>query len=477
MNLIKEDFIKAFSLYEEKALQYRRFKHAAILPLLERKVIRKQLVIEEIGKSVEDRSIFRLKYGQGPVKVLLWSQMHGDEPTATMALFDLFNFLNGEADGFDTLRKEIAEKLTLYFIPMLNPDGAERYQRRTAMDVDMNRDARALATVEGGLLKAQAMLLKPDFAFNLHNQNNYYNIPGSATPVTISLLAPAYDYARSVNVVRADAMRVIVGINKILQQFIPNAVAKYDDEHTPRGFGDNFQKWGASTILIESGACAGDPEKLEVRKYNFIALLHAFQEITSGSYLVHDIADYNAIPFNDEKLHDVLIRNLSIEKNGKRMLVDVAIRQHEKTVASDYYVEGVIEDIGDLQDFYGYTDMDVEGLQFIPAKMYTDRIFSLAELTLPGVVELLKQGYGALQISDRPEGTLMHTFPIQILTDVNFQYAGNLFFEGQADFFIGSEDGIRFALINGYLLDLTINLAEQNLKNKLYQPNYIQKGH
>ncbi|CAM3774483.1 M14 family zinc carboxypeptidase [Sphingobacterium prati] len=471
MNLIKEDFIKAFSLYEEKALQYRRFKHAAILQLLERKEIRKQLAIEEIGKSVEDRSIFRLKYGQGSVKVLLWSQMHGDEPTATMALFDLFNFLNGEEDGFDTLRKEIAEKLTLYFIPMLNPDGAERYQRRTAMDVDMNRDARALATVEGALLKAQAMLLKPDFAFNLHNQNNYYNIPGSATPVTISLLVPAYDYARSVNRVRADAMRLIVGINKILQEFIPDAVAKYDDEHTPRGFGDNFQKWGARTILIESGAYAGDPEKLEVRKHNFIALLHAFQEIASGSYLVHDIADYNAIPFNDEKLHDVLIRNLSIEKNGKRMLVDVAIRQNEKTVASDYYVEGVIEDIGDLQDFYGYTDIDVEGLQFIPAKLYTDQVFSLAELTLPIVIELLKQGYGALQISDRPEGTQLHDFPIQILTDASFHYAGSLFFEGQADFFIGSEDGIRFALINGYLLDLTINLTEQNFKNKLYQPN------
>jgi hypothetical protein len=206
-------------------------------------------------------------------------------------------------------------------------------------------------------------------------------------------------------------------------------------------------------------------------KYNFIALLYAFQEIASGSYLVHDIADYNAIPFNDEKLHDVLIRNLSIEKNGKRMLVDVAIRQNEKTVANDYYVEGVIEDIGDLQDFYGYTDMDVEGLRFIPAKMYTDRIFSLAELTLPIVIELLKQGYGALQISDRPKGALMHAFPIQILTDVDFQCAGSTFPGDQADFFIGSEDGIRFALINGYLLDLTVNLAEQNCKNKLYQAN------
>lgn len=461
MNLVKEDFIKAFSLYEEKALQHRRFNHADILPLLQGNEISKQFIVEEIGQSVEDRSIFRLKYGQGPIKILLWSQMHGDEPTATMALFDLFNFFNGETDGFDNFRKEIAEKLTLYFIPMLNPDGAERYQRRTAMDVDMNRDARAVATVEGALLKAQAMLLKPDFAFNLHNQNNYYNIPGAATPVTISLLAPAYDYARSVNTVRADAMRVIVGINKILQEFIPNAVAKYDDEHTPRGFGDNFQKWGASTILIESGAYAGDPEKLEVRKYNFIALLHVFQEIASGSYLVHDIEDYNAIPFNDEKLHDVLIRNLSIEKNGKRMLVDVAIRQNEKTVAGDYYVEGVIEDIGDLQDFYGYTDIDVEGLQFTPSKLYSERIFSLADLTSSFVESLLKQGYGAIVVSDNLAQTRLHSFPIQVLSGANFQAESCLRLGGGADFFIGSEKEVQYAVINGYLINLT-----QSIDNK-----------
>lgn len=468
MNLVKDDFIKAFSLYEEKALQHRRFKHRDILPLLENNKIHKQLTVEEIGRSVEDRSIFRLKYGQGPIKVLLWSQMHGDEPTATMALFDLFNFFNGEMDGFDTFRKEIAEKLTLYFIPMLNPDGAERYQRRTAMDVDMNRDGRAVATVEGALLKAQAMLLKPDFAFNLHNQNNYYNIPGTATPVTISLLAPAYDYARSVNTVRADAMRVIVGINKILQEFIPNAVAKYDDEHTPRGFGDNFQKWGASTILIESGAYAGDPEKLEVRKYNFIALLKAFQEIASGSYSVHDIADYNAIPFNDEKLHDVLIRNLSIEKNGKKMLVDVGIRQNEKTVVDDYYVEGVIEDIGDLQDFYGYTDLDVEGLQFIPAKLYSDRVFSLAELTLPIIVDLLRQGIGAIHIDSEESMGQLHSYPINISVDKQLLLEDMLLPGSRANFFIGTNQDIKYAVINGYLVNLTINLPVQKCKSNIF---------
>lgn len=46
--------------------------------------------LETIGSSVEGRSINHLWFGRGPLHVLLWSQMHGDEPTATAALFDLF---------------------------------------------------------------------------------------------------------------------------------------------------------------------------------------------------------------------------------------------------------------------------------------------------------------------------------------------------------------------------------------------------
>jgi len=465
MILTKEDFINAFSLYEEKALTHRRFKHRDILPLVKKHAAGRRWTVDEIGRSVEDRAIFRLKYGEGPIKVLLWSQMHGDEPTATMALFDLFNFFEGEGDGCDSWREELASKLTLYCIPMLNPDGAERFQRRTAMDVDMNRDARATATVEAALLKEQAMTLRPDFAFNLHNQNNYYNIPGTGTPVTISLLAPAYDYERSINTVRGDAMRVIVGINRLLQELIPGAVARYDDAHTPRGFGDNFQKWGARTILIESGAYAGDPEKLTVRRCNFAALLHAFQEIAAATYTRYDIADYAAIPFNDEKLHDVLIRNLEIVRNGKTMQVDVAIRQTEKTVGTDYYVDGIIEDIGDLQDFYGYTDVDVRGLQFIPAKVYTERRFLLDELNLPLVRSLLKTGYAAVMISDQSQETLLHPLPLRLLSSDTFKVSDNLHVGMNADFFLGSRDNVQYGVINGDLIDLK-NIGDTNYKGR-----------
>jgi hypothetical protein len=44
---------------------------------------------EVIGQSLEGRSIHHVWFGTGKMPILLWSQMHGDEPTATAALFDL----------------------------------------------------------------------------------------------------------------------------------------------------------------------------------------------------------------------------------------------------------------------------------------------------------------------------------------------------------------------------------------------------
>ena len=85
-------------------------------------------------------------------RVLLWSQMHGDEPTATAALFDIFEFLRRHRD--DPTVRDILSSLTLHVVPMLNPDGAERFQRRNAQSIDINRDALRLQTPEGRTLKA-----------------------------------------------------------------------------------------------------------------------------------------------------------------------------------------------------------------------------------------------------------------------------------------------------------------------------------
>ncbi len=51
--------------------------------------------MEKIGESLEGRAINYVKTGSGPFDVMLWSQMHGDEATATSAIFDLFEYLRG----------------------------------------------------------------------------------------------------------------------------------------------------------------------------------------------------------------------------------------------------------------------------------------------------------------------------------------------------------------------------------------------
>ena len=48
---------------------------------------------ECVGTSVLGRPICSVKFGRGPRRILFWTQMHGNEPTATGAVFDLLNFL------------------------------------------------------------------------------------------------------------------------------------------------------------------------------------------------------------------------------------------------------------------------------------------------------------------------------------------------------------------------------------------------
>ena len=79
------------------------------------------------GTSAEGREILHLTFGDGTTHVLLWSQMHGNESTASMALADITRFFHDAPDH--PLAQRIAAGSTVHMIPMLNPDGAERFQR------------------------------------------------------------------------------------------------------------------------------------------------------------------------------------------------------------------------------------------------------------------------------------------------------------------------------------------------------------
>lgn len=465
MNLNKIELDEAYSSYKESTLTKRRFKHTSVIDLINKHQGAQVLQVQQVGESVQKRAIYELAYGHGEKKVMLWSQMHGDEPTATMALFDLFNFLEGKNDKFDAVRSVLKSKLEVHFIPMLNPDGAEVYTRRNAQNIDLNRDARETATPEGKLLRKRAELIKPQFGFNLHDQNIYYNVPGTKTPATISLLAPAYNWGREINEVRGDAMKIIAGMDQLLQTYIPGAVAKYDDEHSPRAFGDSFQKWGASTILIESGAFAGDPEKQEIRKLNFIIILNALLQIAQDDYQQFSVEAYQKIPFNASQLHDVLLRDVATVSQGLPLNVDIAIRRNEITSGEDYYTKGYIEDIGDLHDFYGFDDFDLRGFELVEAKVY-DKVFDrITDLEKVNIKELLNQGYAAIKIA-ASEPNVLHNFPINVLFKGELKTFSSLSLGKEANFFLKKNEKIQYAVINGYLIDLEQELP-QNMKQSV----------
>lgn len=468
MSLAPQDFDTLHATYKETSIAHRRFKHADIATLIARHDSIGILSVARIGQSAQGRSISELTYGNGGKKVMLWSQMHGDEPTATMVLFDLFNFLEAQDDGWDSVRTLLTENLEIHFIPMLNPDGAEIYHRRNAQSIDINRDARATETVEGKLLTARAKVVQPAYGFNLHDQSIYYHVPDSRNPVTISLLAPAYNVEREVNETRGNAMRIIGGINKLLQQYIPDAVAKYDDTYSPRGFGDNFQAWGASTVLIESGGLKGDPEKQTIRKLNFAIILNALLEIAQGSYQQYSVDDYDAIPFNGAGLlHDVVIHNLAVGTDSIPLKVDVAIRRAEITEGNDFYVRGWVEDVGDLVESFGYDDLDADGLHFVPANANFASLRSLAELTPEKSLDLMRKGFLAARLP-LSAGSGYHTYPILLYATSSFFPTAKIELGGTANFYIADAAGdLKYAVVNGYLVDLS-KPATASFRNKIY---------
>ena len=342
--------------FKETSLTKRRFKYHDIQKIIEQLPFEKEVA----GISFEDRKIYKVKIGNGKTTVLLWSQMHGDEATATMAIFDIFRFFQAKNDGFDELRKTITDNLTLHFVPMLNPDGAERFQRRTSTGIDMNRDALALQTPEGRLLKTLVDELQPEFSFNLHDKGTRYSAGASEKQATVSFLATAYNQAKDWNETRTKAMQVICEMAEVLQPIIPGHLGRWNDDFEPRAFGDNVQKWGSSLILIESGGYKEDREKQFIRQLNFVAILTALESIAKRSYTKNKLATYEAIPNNEKYIFDLLIRNATFSENGKYLTKDIGVNVDEKNNdnATNFTLCSEIDDLGDLSIFFGLKEID-----------------------------------------------------------------------------------------------------------------------
>jgi len=365
LKLLPEDY----QSFEEVRFKNRFFKHADLQKVLDSVKEKPGFNITQEGFSTNGLSINLITWGGGPCRIFLWSQMHGDEATATMAIADLLNFLS-EKDQFQEIRDLLAKNCTLYILPMVNPDGAAVFTRYNAMGIDINRDFLRQQSPEGRILRKLRDDIKPHFGFNLHDQSTTWSAGNTGNPATISLLAPAYDVALSINPIRERAMQVITEINDTLLKIIPEHIGRFDDEYDPRAFGDNFQASGTSTILIEAGGFYNDPEKQYIRKLYFKAILSGLISIADESYLKARTEDYFSIPEN-KKLHfHILLRNCKLQKNGIAYTMDVGLIAEEKISEDQLSVSYtyLIDELGDLSHYYGYKELDCEFFTLLETK-------------------------------------------------------------------------------------------------------------
>jgi len=445
----------SYENFKEQSLTNRRFKHSDIVPLIEQLKNNKIFKVDKVGNSVEGREIYLISIGNGKKKVFLWSQMHGDEPTATASLFDMFNFFSGENE-FDDFKKFLLSNLTIYFIPMVNPDGAEQFQRRNIFEIDLNRDVLRQQTPEAKILKEVFDSLKADFGFNLHDQGRNYSAGNSINPASISFLAPAPDYEKSLTQPRENAMKLIGDIVNILNEFIPGHIAKYSDDYEPRAFGDNFTKWGTSVVLLESGGWRGDREKQFLRKMNYVALLSALNGIASGSFANQDLSVYESIPKNEEFMMDVILRNLKEIRNGMEFTVDIGINFEEINTngAKDFYLKSSIEDIGDLSVFSGYEDIDLAGFTIEPGKTKPEPFNSYNELKAINPVQLFNEGFVNVILNDDNFNADYSLLPFNIILNGSNIKQYKIKTEEPANFIIRKSDEVKFVVVNGFLIDI-----------------------
>jgi hypothetical protein len=326
--------------------------------------------LEEVGRSVEGRSLNHVRFGTGPRHVLLWSQMHGDEPTATTALLELFEYVRRRRE--DARVQRLLSALTLHAVPLLNPDGAERLQRRNAQGIDINRDALALQTPEGRALKALRDRLQPTLGFNLHNQNWRTAVARTGKPASLSLLAPAFDEARGDSPGRTLAKKVCAVIRDAVEPLAPGQLGRYDDDFEVRAFGDNLVRWGTPVVLIEIGPWPSPEPDAALVRLNFVALLAALDALATGAVEHADVARYESLPRNnDSGLVHLLVRGASVHgEAGEAFVADLGVAATRAVRTRDgapaVVFTGTLEELGDLRVLGAIETVDGTGLTAVP---------------------------------------------------------------------------------------------------------------
>ena len=289
------------------------------------------------GKSVLQKNIYRVDFGTGNFKILLWSQMHGNETTTTKSVFNFLEKLNVSKNA------DWLNFFSFTFLPILNPDGAEAFTRVNANNIDLNRDSVDLSQPESQLLRSVFNEVHPNLALNMHDQRSIFSAGSNANPATLSFLAPAFNETRNINDVRTFAMQLIANMNDVLKNHAPANIGRFDDSFNINCIGDMFTHLNVPTILFEAGFASNDYQRKEAEKLVDISLESLLNSIISQEYKKFSVDDYLQIPENEKNFVDLIIQNFSTTNSNFDDKNELPIVFKEEIVNSELVLKPTID--------------------------------------------------------------------------------------------------------------------------------------
>lgn len=128
-----------------------------------------QMATTRMGRAVD---VVRVSDpGQPPgakrLRILLFAQQHGDEPSGKEALTMLLaRCASGQLKG-------LLSGIELFIVPQMNPDGAELRQRRTSDSIDLNRNHLILTSPETRALHELFFKIRPEVTLDVHEYGSF----------------------------------------------------------------------------------------------------------------------------------------------------------------------------------------------------------------------------------------------------------------------------------------------------------------
>ena len=198
------------------------------------------------------------------MRLLVLCRQHGDEPASTEAILRL---IHGIATGGDPALRSALSHVTLYLIPMVNPDGAGAGTRVNAKGADLNRDWGIFQQPETRAVARAVDLIHPALIVDAHNWDGNDEYNADCIEIPREMESPR---GRAAHAMQQQAVRDLAACGYAVH---PTAWGDDSDPHLAHRW---FTHQNITSLLVEThSGSPTDRADFERRQGMYTALIHS----------------------------------------------------------------------------------------------------------------------------------------------------------------------------------------------------------